>query len=128
MTRYTPSRYYLVAAFGLMAAALQCLWFASYWPGAWALAILAALMAGVVLALARRPAIEIHPRHLSVGSRSIDWVEIQSLDCVRCLPVPLVAVLALASGGRFLLIYPEEPAECRQLLLQLRRGGSGVVD
>ncbi|MCC6540512.1 MAG: DUF3093 family protein [Bryobacterales bacterium] len=127
MTRYTPSRLYYVAAFGLMAVALQCLWFAFHWPGAWAFAILAALLAGVVLALARRPPIEIHPRHLRVGTRSIDWVDIQRLDRVRHLPIPLVVVLTLTSGARFLLIYPGEPAECRQLLAQLRRSAHTTI-
>lgn len=121
MTRYTPSRYYLVAALGLMAVALQCLWFALYWSGAWGAAILAAALSGVLLALARRPAIEIHPRHLRIGTRSFSWAEIQSLDRVHNLPFPLIIVFTLTTGARFLMIYPGEPAECRALMAHLRR-------
>ena len=120
MTRYTPSRYYLVAAITSMAVALQLSWVAFHWSWAWAPAVLFALLAGVLLALARRPVIEIHPRHLRVGNRSIEWNEIQSVDRTGWL-IPLIVLLKLTSGQRVVLVFAGDLENSRRLLRHLRR-------
>jgi len=120
VTRYTPSRYYLVASIISMTAAVQFSWVGFHWAVAWVPAVLFALLAGVLLALARRPAIEIHPRQLRVGNRSIDWGDIQSVDRTGFL-IPLIVLLTLASGRRVVLVYAGDLESSRGLLRHLRR-------
>jgi hypothetical protein len=120
VTRYTPSRYYLFAAFGSMAVALQLSWVGFHFTWAWAPAVLFALLAGVLLALARRPAIEIHPHHLRVGNRSIDWADIQSVDRTGWL-IPLIVLLTLTNGRRVVLVFAGDLENSRRLLRHLRR-------
>lgn len=120
MTRYTPSRYYLVAAIVSMTAALQFSWVGFHLALAWVPAVLFALLAGVLLALAKRPAIEIHPRQLRVGNRSIDWGDIQAVDRTGWL-IPLIVVLTLNSGRRVVLVYAGDLESSRRLLRHLRR-------
>jgi Protein of unknown function (DUF3093) len=120
VTRYTPSRYYLVAAIVSMTAALQFSWVGFHWPAAWVPAVLFALLAGVLLALSRRPAIEIHPRHLRVGNRSIEWGDIQAVDRTGWL-IPLIVLLTLTSGRRVVLVYAGDLENSRRLLRHLRR-------
>jgi Protein of unknown function (DUF3093) len=120
VTRYTPSKYYLVAAIVSMTAALQFCWVALHWTPGWVPAALFALLAGILLAVARRPAIEIHPRHLRVGNRNIDWVDIQAVDRTGWL-VPLIVLLTLTNGRRVVLIYAGDLESSRRLLRHLRR-------
>ena len=120
VTRYTPSRYYLVAAIISMTAALQCSWLGFHWPIAWVPAVLFVLLAGLLMVLSRRPAIEIHPRQLRVGNRSIDWGDIQAVDRTGWL-IPLIVVLSLSSGRRVVLVYAGDLESSRALLRHLRR-------
>ena len=120
MTRYTPSRYYLVAAIISVTAALQCSWLGFHWPIAWVPAILFVLLAGLLVVLSRRPAIEIHPRQLRVGNRNIDWGDIQAVDRTGWL-IPLIVVLSLSSGRRVVLVYAGDLESSRALLRHLRR-------
>jgi len=120
VTRYTPSRYYPVAAIVSMTAALQFSWVGFHWALAWVPAVLFAVLAGVLLALARRPAIEIHPRNLRVGNRTIDWSDIQAVDRTGWL-IPLIVLLTLTSGRRVVLVYAGDLENSRRLLRHLRR-------
>lgn len=103
-----------------MTAAVQFSWLGFHWSVAWAPAVLFALLAGALAALFRRPAIEIHPRHLRVGKRSIDWGDIQAVDRAGWL-IPLIVVLTLTSGRRVALVYAGDPEGSRTLLRHLRR-------
>jgi hypothetical protein len=120
VTRYTPSRYYLVSAAVSMAVALQFSWVGIHWPAGWIPAVFFALLSGVSLALARRPAIEIHPRHLRIGGRTIDWSDIQAVDRTGWL-IPLIVVLTLTNGRRVVLAYAGDLEQSRRLLRHLRR-------
>ena len=100
--------------------ALQLSWVGFHWALVWVPAVLFALIAGVLLALARRPAIEIHPGQLRVGRRSIDWTDIQAVDRTGWL-VPLIVLLTLTSGRRVVLVYAGDLENSRRLLRHLRR-------
>lgn len=129
LTRYSPSRYYLVAAIASLGVALQSSWLAfQFWPGAWVLAFLFALLAGALFGLARRPVIEIHARHLRVGDRSIPWPEIHAVDRTGWL-IPLIVILTLESGRRVVLLYPGDLESSRRLLRHIRRcAGEALID
>ena len=103
-----------------MTAALQFSWAGFHWALAWVPAVLFALLAGVLLALARRPAIEIHPRHLRVGNRTIEWGDIQAVDRTGWL-IPLIVLLTLTNGRRVVLVYSGDLESSRRLLRHLRR-------
>jgi Protein of unknown function (DUF3093) len=120
VTRYTPSRYYFIASIIAMTAAVQCSWVGFHWSAAWIPAVLFASLAGALVALSRRPAIEIHPHYLRVGSRSIDWSDIQAVDRAGWF-VPLLVFLTLTNGRRVMLIYAGDPDSSRALLRHLRR-------
>lgn len=129
LTRYSPSRYYSVAAIASLGVALQSSWLAfQFWSGAWVLSFLFALLAGALFGLARRPVIEIHARHLRVGDRSIPWSEIHAVDKTGWL-IPLIVILTLESGRRVVLLYPGDLESSRRLLRHIRRcAGEALID
>ena len=120
MTRYSPSRQYLSA--GVIAVFLAVLsgWVATDWTPAAIPAALLLLSAGIVLALAFQPVIEVNERSLIVGRRTIPWPEIRRVDRTGWMS-PLVVHLTLTDRSRVLLIYPGELDSANRLLRQIRR-------
>ena len=88
-------------------------------PG-WIAAALFLLPAAALLAMAFRPAIEIHETHLRVGRRDIAWSQIRRLDQTGW-NVPLAVYLTLQGGSRVLLLYPGDFDSSASLLRHLRR-------
>jgi hypothetical protein len=121
MTRYRPARHYLVFACVALALAGLSGWFASHYAQ---LALLASLLflatAVCLLALAFRPAIEVHEGHLAVGRRVIPWMDIRRVDRTGWIS-PLLVRLTLYDESRVMLIYPGDVDSCNTLLRQLRR-------
>jgi hypothetical protein len=120
MTRYLPARHYLW--FGTAAVALGGL---SIWRGLTSAlvfipAALFLLIAGVLFAMAFRPAVEVHEGFLSIGRRIIPWMDIRRLDRTGWVS-PLIVRITLFDDSRFLLIYPGDVDSCNSLLRHLRR-------
>jgi hypothetical protein len=122
MTRYLPARHYL--GFGISAVVLSALvtWFAftlhlnlAYVPAG-----LFLLSAGLLFAMAFRPAIEVHEGYLSIGKRIIPWMDIRRLDRTGLLS-PLILRITLFDDSRLALIYPGDLDSCNSLLRHLRR-------
>jgi hypothetical protein len=120
MTRYKPSRQYIVAGFIALALAIGSGWFAWHWSPATIAASLFLASAGIVFFLALRPAIEIHETHLAIGKRLIAWNEIRRLDSTGWVS-PLVLHITLADDSDLLLIYPGDLDATNSLLRHLRR-------
>ena len=78
------------------------------------------ITAAALLALALRPAVQIHETHLRLGRREIPWTEIRRLDRTRWV-VPLAVWITLESEQRFLLIYAGDVDSSTSLLHRLRR-------
>ena len=123
MTRYLPARHYL--GFGISAVVFAGLvgWFAyalrlnlAFIPAG-----LFVISAGILFALAFRPAIEIHEGYLSIGKRIIPWMDIRRLDRTGLLSPLLMMRITLFDDSRLLLVYPGDPDSCNSLLRQLRR-------
>ena len=75
MTRYTPARHYLT--FGIVAVGLAgfSAWLGLDWMPAFIPAALFLLSAGLLLALAFRPAVEIHEGYLASANASCrGWI------------------------------------------------------
>jgi hypothetical protein len=91
---------------------------------AWLAAILFGFATVFLLALALRPAVEIHDRHLKVGRRQIAWNSIRRLDQTGWR-IPLAVNLTLrADDGhetRLLLVHAGDAESCDGLLRYLRR-------
>lgn len=120
MTRYSPSRQYLVAGFVAVAMAGFSAWCATRWAPAAIPAVLFLFSSLLIFFLARRPAIEIGETHLVVGSRRIPWAEIRRLDRTGWIS-PLVLYVTLADDRRILLIYPGDLDSSNSLIRNLRR-------
>ena len=120
VARYTPSRRYLTLALFAVGGTLLSAWTALHWAPAWVAAGSFFLTAVAVLAVAVRPAIEIHETHLAVGSRAVAWTDIRRLDQTGW-NAPLGVYLTLADGHRFLLVYPGDLDATTSLLRHLRR-------
>jgi hypothetical protein len=128
MTRYVPARYYL--GFGIAAVVLAGLLGWRGWASlpnslpAYALAYLPAalllLTAGVLFALAARPAIEVHESYLTIGKRIIPWMDIRRLDRTGWIS-PLIVRVTLFDDSRFVMVYPGDLDSCNSLLRHLRR-------
>lgn len=120
MTRYLPARHYLW--FGLTAVALAGFsgWLGQDWAPAFIPAALFLATAAVLLAMAFRPAIEIHEGRLQVGRRRIPWMDIRRLDRTGWIS-PLIVRITLFNDSRLLLIYPGDLDSCNSLLRHLRR-------
>jgi hypothetical protein len=120
MTRYLPARHYLW--FGLTAVALAgfSAWLGWDWTPALIPSGLFLLTAAALLAMAIRPAVEIHDARLVIGRRVIPWMDIRRLDRTGWIS-PLIVRLTLFDDSRILLLYPGDLDSCNSLLRHLRR-------
>jgi hypothetical protein len=120
MTRYSPSKNYWKAGGVALALAAVCGAFAFRWTPSLIACVLFVGSAVLLFLLARRPAIEIHPHHLRIGERVIQWTDIKRVDRTGWLS-PLVVILTLSDQSRIPLIYPGDLGCSNSLLQHLRR-------
>lgn len=122
MTRYEPARHYLW--FGLTAVVLAGAlgWLGWSWsaPLFFVAAALFLITAGLLLATALRPRIEVHEGYLAIGKRIIPWMDIRKLDRTGWIS-PLVVNITLFDDSRVMLMYPGDLDSCNSLLRHLRR-------
>jgi hypothetical protein len=124
MTRYLPARHFLW--FGITAVVLAAVsgWFGATFASTlpYIPAALFLLTAGLLFAMAFRPAIEIHEGYLSIGRRVVPWMDIRRLDRATGWVAPLLIIrVTLFDDSRLLLIYPGDLDSCNSLLRHLRR-------
>lgn len=115
MTRYSPSRFYLISAAVAMGLAAFSGWCAVAWLPALLPGLLFLASAALLLTLALQPPIEIHDDRLLIGARAIGWNEIRRVDQTGWA-APMVAYLTLADGSRVRLLYPGDMETSNQLL------------
>jgi len=120
MTRYSPSRSYIVASVAAAVLGVSCTWFAVRWQPAILAVGLFIATAAVLLYLALRPVIEIEEESLVIGRRRISWNDIERVDRTGWIS-PLIAHLTLSGGQRLLLVYPGDLDSANSLLRHLRR-------
>ena len=122
MSRYTPARHYIW--FGLAAVVLAAAfgWVAYGYrlPLVYVPSGLAVLTAGLLFAMAFRPAIETHEGYLAVGKRIVPWMDIRRLDRTGWIS-PLIVRITLFDDSRLVLVYPGDLDACNSLLRHLRR-------
>jgi hypothetical protein len=126
MMRYLPARHYL--SFGGVAFALAafCGWIGMGWAPGFIPCALFICSGAVLVYMAYRPAIEIHPHHLSIGPRTIHWLDIRRVDRTGWVS-PLIVRLTLFDDSRVLLIYPGNLDSCQALLRHLRRASRDAL-
>jgi hypothetical protein len=126
MMCYLPARHYLT--FGIAAFALAAFsgWLGLGWPPAFIPCFLFLVSGSVLVYLAYRPAIEIHPHHLAIGARTIHWLDIRRVDRTAWVS-PLMIRLTLFDDSRVLLIYPGAMDSCQTLLRHLRRASRDAL-
>jgi len=120
MTCYSPSRHYLSAGLAAVGLAGFSGWIAWQWAPAWVAVVLFLASAGIVLALALQPAVQVCEDHVAIGRRVIRWNEIQRLDRTSWIS-PLIVHLTLVGDRRVLLVYPGDVDSGKSLLRHLRR-------
>ncbi len=127
MMRYPPARQYL--SFGIVAIALAGFsgWLGITWHFAFIPCALFVLSAAVLLYLATRPAIELHPHHVSIGDRTIHWLDIRRIDRTGFMSPALIVRLTLFDDSRVLLVYPGTLDSCQALLRHLRRASRDAL-
>jgi hypothetical protein len=127
MMRYPPARQYL--SFGIVAIGLAgfSAWLAMGWPLAFVPCVLFLLSGAVLIYLACRPAIELHPHHVSIGDRTIHWLDIRRIDRTGWMSPALIVRLTLFDDSRVLLIYPGNLDSCQALLRHLRRASRDAL-
>jgi hypothetical protein len=97
-----------------------CGWLGSELHIAYVAAGLCLLTAGLLFAMAFRPAIEIHEGYVAIGGRIIPWMDIRRLDRTGWIS-PLIIRITLFDDSRLLLTYPGDLDSCNSLLRHLRR-------
>jgi hypothetical protein len=120
MTRYLPGRHYLWLGIAAVVLAGLFGWMGWDWAPAFIVAGLFLATAALLLALALRPALEIHEGYLSIGKRIVPWMDIRRLDRTGWI-APLIVRITLFDDSRILLIYPGDLDSCNSLLRHLRR-------
>ena len=127
MIRYLPARHCL--SFGIVALGLAAFsgWLGMQWAPSFIPCALFALTAAALLYLASRPAIELHPHHLAVGSRIVHWMDIRRVDRTRWIAPVLIVRITLFDDSHETLIYPGEPDSCHNLMRQLRRASRDAL-
>lgn len=123
MTRYSPSRFYLISAAVAMGLAAFSGWCATAWLPALLPALLFVASAALLLTLALQPSIEIHDAQLRIGPRAIAWSEIRRVDQTGWA-APMVAYLTLADGSRVRLLYPGDMETSNRLLGAIQQHSS----
>ena len=105
-----------------VALAGACGWLAAqfHFPAIYVPAGLFLLTAGLLLALAFRPPIEIHEGYVSIGGRIIPWMDIRRVDRTGWVS-PLIIHITLFDDTRLLVAYPGDLDSCNSLLRNLRR-------
>jgi hypothetical protein len=126
MMRYLPARHYL--SFGIVALALAgfCGWLGLGWTPSFIFCALFILSSALLIYMYYRPPIELHPHHLSIGERSIHWLDIRRVDQTGWVS-PLIVRLTLFDDSRVLLIYPGSLDSCQALLRHLRRASRDAL-
>ena len=126
MMRYQPARHYL--SFGIVALALAAFsgWLGLGWMPGFIPCALFILSGAVLIYMYYRPAIELHPHHLSIGNRSIHWLDIRRVDRTSWVS-PLIVRLTLFDDSRVLLSYPGNLDSCQALLRHLRRASRDAL-
>lgn len=120
MSRFAPSRIYLIAAAVALGLAVSSGWFARSWAPAWIAASLFGVGAAALLVLAFRPVIEVGDSALAVGGRIIEWRRIRRVDRTGWIS-PLVVDITLDDSSRVRLIYPGDVQESGRLFHLLRQ-------
>jgi len=120
MTRYTPSRIYWIAGgAGYLLAAITA-WLGLAWTPAFVAAVLFLGSSTLLALLSMRPPIEVRRDRLVIGDEMLAWDEIRAIERTGW-DAPLIVRLHLADGSRKLLVFPGDPAACKQLLRQLQK-------
>src|SRR3569832_2331449 len=120
MTRYLPAKHYLwLGAAAVVFSGLSA-WFATAIALANLPAALFLITSVILFAMAERPASEVHEGYLSIGKRSIPWMDIRRLDRTGWIS-PLIVRVTLFDDSRLLLVYPGDLDSCNSLLRHLRR-------
>ena len=127
MMRYPPARHYL--SFGIVAFALAAFsaWLGLGWRLAFVPSALFVLSGGILVYLAFRPAIELHPHHVAMGDRTIHWLDIRRIDRTGWTSPVLIVKLTLFDDSRALLVYPGNVDTCQALLRHLRRASRDAL-
>jgi hypothetical protein len=120
VTRYVPSRHYLHAGLAALGFGVFSAWCGWTWPPAYVAAAAFFASAVLLIALALRPAVEIHETHLAIGRRIIPWTDIRRLDRTGWLS-PLIVHLTLFDNTRVFLVYPGDLDSANSLLRHMRR-------
>jgi hypothetical protein len=126
MMRYLPARHYL--SFGIVAFALAAFsgWLGLGWTPGFIPCALFLLSGAVLIYMAYRPPIELHTHHVSIGSRTIHWLDIRRVDRTGWVS-PLVVRLTLFDDSHVLLVYPGNLDSCQALLRHLRRASRDAL-
>ena len=126
MMRYLPARHYL--SFGVVAFALAAFsgWLGLGWAPGFIPCVMFLISGGVLIYMAYRPAIEVHPHHLAIGARTIHWLDIRRVDRTGWVS-PMIVRLTLFDDSRVLVIYPGNLDSCQALLRHLRRASRDAL-
>jgi hypothetical protein len=120
MTRYVPSRNYLVLGIIALSLAGLSTWIATRWLPAALPVLLFIATAALNFYLALRPTIEIGAQTIVVGDREYLWSEIEAIQRTGWVS-PLIVWLVLKDGGRVLLVYPGALEGSRRLSEDMNR-------
>lgn len=120
MSRYVPSRTYLYAAItaavlGLFSVGVALRFWAASGP-----AVLFFLTSAALFYFYLRPAVEVHPTHLAIGSERFGWNQIRQVDHTGWF-APLVLYLTIQDGRRVTLQYPGDLESATFLLREIRQ-------
>ena len=126
MMRYPPARHYLSLGIVAFALAAFCGWLGLGWTPSFIPCAVFLILGAALTYLAYRPAIELHPHHLAVGSRIIHWLDVRRVDRPGWMS-PLIIKLTLFDDTRVLLIYPGNLDSCQALLRHLRRASRDAL-
>lgn len=120
MTRYVPSRNYLVLGIIALSLAGLSAWIATRWLPAALPVLLFLATAALNFYLALRPVIELGAQTIIVGDREYLWSEIETIQRTGWVS-PLIVWLVLKDGGRVLVVYPGALEGSRRLSEDLNR-------
>lgn len=123
---FRPARQYLPASLTAFALALFSAWCGLQWSLAFLPASLFIVSAALLGYLGTRPPIEIGEQSLRIGSKTLPWRQIESIDTTSWNS-PLVLHLTLADGSRQRLVYPGDVLSADRLLRQIRRLARGAA-